>query len=71
MKEKQKKFDVDKHLRKIARLAKNAPTPEEILAQFARGDYSSLDPQFIKDNAKEHERRQKRKKLKKSKDLSL
>ena len=68
---KNKKFILDDYLNELKEIAKNAPTPEEILAQFARGDYSSLDPQFIKDNAKEYERKKKRKRLKKSKDLSL
>ena len=52
MGEKEKKFDVDQHLKEVAEMAKNAPEPEEILAEFERSDYSSLDPQFIEDNAK-------------------
>lgn len=41
-------------LRSFSELAKDAPEPEEILAEFERGDYSSLDPDFLKErNVKE------------------
>lgn len=49
MKKGTKPFNVDEHLKKISELAKDAPEPEEILAEFERGDYSSLDPEFLKE----------------------
>lgn len=49
MKKGTKLFNVDEHLKMISELAKNAPEPEEILAEFERGDYSSLDPEFLKE----------------------
>jgi hypothetical protein len=48
MKKLKKRFNVDEHLKMISELAKDAPEPEEILAEFARGDYSSLDSEFLK-----------------------
>ena len=49
MKKLKKRFNVDEHLKMISELAKDAPEPEEILAEFSRGDYSSLDPEFLKE----------------------
>lgn len=47
---KNKQFILDDYLNELKEIAKGAPKPEEILAEFEEGDYSSLDPQFIKDN---------------------
>lgn len=33
---------------KLRELAKKAPTAEKILAEFERGDFSSVDPEFFK-----------------------
>lgn len=49
MKNKKKQFNVDEYLKEISDLAKNAPETEEILAEFEKGDYSSLDPEFFKE----------------------
>ncbi len=57
-----KPFNVDEHLKYVEENAKNAPSPEEILAEFERGDYSSLDPELQKE-IEERERRKKKKKV--------
>lgn len=55
-----KQFNVDEHLKTISELAKGAPEPEEILAEFERGDYSSLDSNFLKErNIKKSNRKKK------------
>ncbi|MBI2027627.1 MAG: hypothetical protein HYS98_07505 [Deltaproteobacteria bacterium] len=48
MTKKKNKFDARKHLEEIAKAAKDAPSPEEILVEFESGDYSSLDPNLLK-----------------------
>lgn len=49
MKKQKGKFNVDGHLKRILELAQNAPEPEAILAEFEKGDYSSLDPKFLEE----------------------
>ncbi len=61
MKKSKKKFNVDEHLKMVSELAKNSPEPEEILAEFARGDYSSLDPEFLKERDVKKEKKSKKK----------
>jgi len=65
MKKPKKRFNVDEHLKMISELAKGAPEPEEILAEFARGDFSSLDPDLLKE-IEEREKKEKKKKIPRS-----
>ena len=69
MKKQKKPFNVDEHLKMISELAKDAPEPEEILAEFARGDYSSLDPEFLKGNS--NKKRKNSKKPEKEPEVSI
>lgn len=58
-----KKSDIfDTYLKELKEIGKNAPEPEEILAQFERGDFSSLDPDLLKE-IEEREKKEKRKKV--------
>lgn len=45
---KKNKGGFDNYLNELKEIAKGAPLPEEILEEFKRGDYSSLDPEFFK-----------------------
>ena len=46
--EKNKKDKFQFFINKLKKLAKNAPSDEEILGEFERGDFSSIDPNFFK-----------------------
>jgi len=62
----EKKSDIfDIYLKELKEIGKNAPEPEEILAQFERGDYSSLDPELLKE-IEEREKKEKKKKIPRS-----
>lgn len=66
---------------KLEGLAKNAPSAEEILAEFEQGDFSSIDPEFFKTgndivekflNSRKKKKQQKIKRSKyKERDISL
>ena len=63
MQKNEKKKDIfDAYLKELKEIGKNAPEPEEILAQFERGDYSSLDPDLLK-KIEEREKKEKHKKV--------
>ena len=64
-----KPFNVDEHLKNIEQNAKNAPSPEEIISEFKRGDYSSLDPELRKE-IEERERLERQKKVARPKEVS-
>lgn len=63
-KNKKKKDIFDAYLKELKDIGKNAPEPEEILAQFERGDFSSLDPDLLKE-IEEREKQEKEEKHKK------
>jgi hypothetical protein len=62
----EKKSDIfDAYLKELKEIGKDAPEPEEILAQFERGDFSSLDPDLLKE-IEEREKKEKKKKISRS-----
>ena len=61
---KNNKRGFDNYLRDLKESAKGAPSGEEILAEFERGDYSSLDPDLLKE-IEERERKEQEDKKKK------
>ena len=60
--EKNNKRGFDNYLKDLKESSKGAPSGEEILAEFERGDFSSLDPELLKE-IEEREKKEKRKKV--------
>jgi len=66
----------DEWAKEINELAEEAPSGDEILAQFEKGDFSSVDPEFFNQTEEElqqsiDERYEKYKKAKKKKPITV
>ncbi|MBI2027172.1 MAG: hypothetical protein HYS98_05140 [Deltaproteobacteria bacterium] len=72
---------IDEWIRKTDEGAKGAPSADEILAEFERGDFSSVDPAFfertreewdqlVKDRYSKYQKKKKMRKPKKDKDIN-